>query len=46
MYVSDMIVAHQRWYEANVDGALELLNRYQPQEREDLRGFEWYYLWD
>jgi WD40 repeat protein/tRNA A-37 threonylcarbamoyl transferase component Bud32 len=46
LYVSDMNVAQQAWEAANVARVLELLNRHRPQPlQEDLRGFEWYYLW-
>ncbi len=46
LYVSDMNVAHQAWEAANAGRVLELLNRHRPEPgQEDLRGFEWYYLW-
>jgi serine/threonine protein kinase len=46
LYVSDMNVAQQAWEAAKVARVLELLNRHRPEPgQEDLRGFEWYYLW-
>ena len=44
-YVSDMGRALQAWQQGDVENAIALLNRYQPQPGElDLRGFEWHYL--
>jgi len=46
LYVSDMGVAHRAVETANLRRALELLDRYLPRAgEEDLRSFEWYYLW-
>jgi eukaryotic-like serine/threonine-protein kinase len=46
LYVSDMNVAQQAWDEGNLARARELLERQRPQPgEEDLRGFEWRYLW-
>jgi hypothetical protein len=46
LYISDMNVAMQAWDHANVLRVNELLRRHVPQAgQEDLRGFEWYYLW-
>ena len=46
LYISDMNVAQQAWEAANVARVLELLDRHRPKpDQEDLRGFEWYYLW-
>jgi WD40 repeat protein len=47
LYASDMNLAHQAWEEAQVARMVELLERHRPQspDEEDLRGFEWYYLW-
>ena len=47
-YASDMKVAAQAWETAQVEQMKELLDRYKPKpgrNREDLRNFEWYYLW-
>ncbi len=45
LYVSDMNVARQAWEENDVGRVKELLRRHMPLESQDLRGFEWYYLW-
>ena len=48
LYVSDMGVAHSAVETANLRRALQLLDRYLPRadkDEEDLRTFEWYYLW-
>ena len=47
LYASDMNVALQAWEQDNLDRATELLRRHVPKSsaHEDLRGFEWYYLW-
>jgi serine/threonine protein kinase len=46
LYVSDVNTAHNAWREANLGRARQLLARHQWQgNEEDLRGFEWYYLW-
>ncbi len=52
-YVGDMNLAQQAWEGADVDRVLRLLNRQRPAggadfksaATEDLRSFEWYYLW-
>jgi WD40 repeat protein len=46
LYTSDTNLAMQAWEDANVDRVLRLLDRHRPEaDQEDLRGFEWYYLW-
>jgi WD40 repeat protein len=46
LYVSQMKLAQQSWEEGNLGFAEELLNAWRPQiGKEDLRGFEWRYLW-
>ncbi|MHC4404644.1 MAG: WD40 domain-containing protein, partial [Planctomycetota bacterium] len=46
LYVSDMNVAQQAWEAANAARVLDLLDRHRPEPgQEDLRSFEWYYLW-
>jgi WD40 repeat protein/serine/threonine protein kinase len=46
LYSSDLIAAHQAWEDGHLDRARELLERQRPHEdEEDLRGFEWRYLW-
>jgi WD40 repeat protein/serine/threonine protein kinase len=46
LYTSDMNAAQQAWEEANLERVVELLKRHIPKaDEEDLRGFEWYYLW-
>src|SRR5262249_20525971 len=46
LYASDINVARQAWDEGNLIRARELLERQRPQRGvEDLRGFEWRYLW-
>ncbi len=46
LYVSDMIVANKAWSEGNIRRVEELLDGQVPKRgsREDLRGFEYYYL--
>jgi WD40 repeat protein/predicted Ser/Thr protein kinase len=45
-YAADMQLAHAAWKTEKVQGLLALLERHRPQPgREDLRGFEWRYLW-
>jgi len=45
-YVSEMNVAQQAIAENNLERALQLLDRQRPEPgEEDLRGFEWRYLW-
>ncbi|HEY7545621.1 MAG TPA: AAA-like domain-containing protein, partial [Blastocatellia bacterium] len=41
LYVAQMNMAEKAWETPNVARVLELLN----QQQEDLRGFEWHYLW-
>jgi WD40 repeat protein len=46
LYSSDLIAAHQAWEDGHLARARELLERQRPHEdEEDLRGFEWRYLW-
>jgi WD40 repeat protein/serine/threonine protein kinase len=46
LYSSDLIAAHQAWEDGHLARAGELLDRQRPHEdEEDLRGFEWRYLW-
>jgi hypothetical protein len=46
LYSSDLIAAHQAWEDGHLARARELLERQRPREdEEDLRGFEWRYLW-
>jgi WD40 repeat protein/serine/threonine protein kinase len=46
LYSSDLIVAHQAWEDGHLARARELLERQRPHDdEEDLRGFEWRYLW-
>ena len=46
LYVADMKVAHLALAEGNRGLASELINKYlHPESKEDLRGFEWRYLW-
>jgi WD40 repeat protein/serine/threonine protein kinase len=45
-YAAEIGAAHRAWQAGNVKQARELLARYLPQQdQEDLRGFEWHYLW-
>jgi WD40 repeat protein len=45
-YASDMVVAKQALDESNLERALNLLNQQRPRsDKEDLRGWEWRYLW-
>jgi WD40 repeat protein/tRNA A-37 threonylcarbamoyl transferase component Bud32 len=45
LYSADMLNAQQAWEENNIAGMRELLGKYRPDPgKEDLRGFEWYYL--
>jgi WD40 repeat protein len=45
-YDADMQFAHAAYKADNVQGLLALLKRHRPQTgQEDLRGFEWQYLW-
>ena len=46
LYVAQMSLAQQAWEGANTGRVLELLEAQRPKTgEEDLRGFEWYYLW-
>jgi WD40 repeat protein len=46
LYVSRIQLAHREWQEAHVGRARELLESCRPGDgEEDLRGFEWHYLW-
>src|SRR5207249_4198916 len=46
LYVSDMNLAQQAWDASNLERAADLLDRHQLRAgQEDLRGFEWFYLW-
>jgi len=46
LYASDMNLGLKAWRNGEVSDALAVLDRHQPRpEHEDLRGFEWYYLW-
>jgi WD40 repeat protein len=46
LYTSDLNVAQQAWEDGHLARARELLERQRPQgDDEDLRGFEWRYLW-
>jgi WD40 repeat protein/serine/threonine protein kinase/Tfp pilus assembly protein PilF len=46
LYASQMNLAQQAWESANPARALQLLEAQRPRfGDEDLRGFEWYYLW-
>jgi WD40 repeat protein len=46
LYASDIDRAQQAWETPNVGRMVRLLERHRPQPgEEDLRGFEWYYLW-
>jgi hypothetical protein len=46
LYTADMNLAHQAWNEGSLQRAQKLLRAHSPQaDKEDLRGFEWRYLW-
>jgi WD40 repeat protein len=46
LYVSRIQLAHREWQEGHVGRARELLESLRPQaDEEDLRRFEWHYLW-
>ena len=46
LYAADMKLAHQAWEEGNLARAQALLRAHLPHTgQEDLRGFEWRYLW-
>ncbi len=45
-YALDMNVAFRAWDQGDLDRAGHLLDEYRPKPgEEDMRGFEWYYLW-
>ncbi|MEK6406865.1 MAG: protein kinase [Acidobacteriota bacterium] len=46
LYAAEMHMAEQAWEANNIARLRELVERQAPREgEEDLRGFEWYYLW-
>jgi WD40 repeat protein/serine/threonine protein kinase len=46
LYTANMNLAYRAWNEGNLQRPQELLKLYLPQDgKEDLRGFEWRYLW-
>ena len=46
LYAEHMNLAQQAWESDNVTRVLDLLNQHRSEPgREDLRGFEWHYLW-
>src|SRR5205823_5433633 len=46
LYTADMYLAYQAWNEGSLQRAQKLLRAHLPQAgKEDLRGFEWRYLW-
>ena len=46
LYMSDMQVAYGAWLDNDVDRVLRILRMHVPdRDGEDVRGFEWYYLW-
>jgi WD40 repeat protein/tRNA A-37 threonylcarbamoyl transferase component Bud32 len=46
LYVADMNLAHEAWQGGDLQRAQTLLRRHLPQpHRDDLRAFEWRYLW-
>jgi WD40 repeat protein len=46
LYVADMRLAYQEWQKGHLLLTLEWLDRHRPTgDQEDLRGFEWYYLY-
>jgi serine/threonine protein kinase/WD40 repeat protein len=46
LYSAHMHLAHEAWKSGNVLRMVELLNQHRPEaEQEDLRSFEWRYLW-
>lgn len=46
LYLSDMNVLQQGWKATDLSQAIDALNRHRPEPgQQDLRGFEWYYLW-
>ncbi|MCI0389092.1 MAG: WD40 repeat domain-containing protein, partial [Acidobacteria bacterium] len=46
LYAAEMNLAGQAWEDAGIPRMMDLLNNHVPKPgQEDLRGFEWYYLW-
>ncbi len=46
LYAAEMNLAGQAWEDAGITRMMDLLNNHLPKPgQEDLRGFEWYYLW-
>ncbi|HEV2666644.1 MAG TPA: AAA-like domain-containing protein, partial [Blastocatellia bacterium] len=46
LYAAEMNLAGQAWEDAGIPRMMDLLNNHLPKPgQEDLRGFEWYYLW-
>ncbi len=46
LYAADVKLAHQAWKAADLAGASKVLLKHRPREgQDDLRSFEWYYLW-
>jgi WD40 repeat protein len=46
LYVADMKLVQQAWHLGQIESMRQLVSRHFPDpEQEDLRGFEWYYLW-
>jgi WD40 repeat protein len=46
LYAAHMSLAQEAWRSADVARVVELLDQHRPgPDQEDLRGFEWYYLW-
>src|SRR5439155_22434131 len=46
LYAADINLAHQAWLQSNLGKARRLLARTRPEAgQEDLRGWEWRYLW-
>ena len=44
-YLSDVRLAYRSWQNGEPAAAIRLLSPYGPKEFDDLRGFEWRYLW-
>ena len=46
LYIAHMNLAQKAWETSNIARVVDLLEKYRPEPgQEDLRGFEWYYLW-
>jgi WD40 repeat protein len=46
VYTADMQFAHGAWSADNLPRMISLLERHRPQkDQQDIRGFEWHYLW-